>query len=146
MFWQILQKTQTLEFLRKEIWFYLFSSSSNFKLIFHSKIYMYPCNVSFLNKNCQRHTKNFLYFEIWYFTCNCISDLLTITYICHVLYSHLQFSGFVLNEKFQRNASKFAIFYIYENPKLLFPFFISCYFIFSLMNALVYVEIDQVIH
>ena len=31
---------------------------------------------------------------------------------------------------FQRNASKFAIFCIYENPKLLFPFFISCYFIF----------------
>ena len=30
----------------------------------------------------------------------------------------------------QRNASKFAIFYIFENPKLLFPFFISCYFIF----------------
>ena len=24
----------------------------------------------------------------------------------------------------QRNASKFAIFYVYENPKLLFPFFI----------------------
>ena len=42
----------------------------------------------------------------------------------------LPISGFVLDEKFQRNASKFAIFYIYENPKLLFPFFISCYFIF----------------
>ena len=40
-------------------------------------------------------------------------------------------SEFVLNEKFQRIASKFAIFYIYENPKLLFPFFILCYFIFS---------------
>ena len=33
--------------------------------------------------------------------------------------------------------------YIYENPKLLFPFFISCYFIISLINALVYVDIDQ---
>ena len=33
---------------------------------------------------------------------------------------------FVLNEMFQRNALKFAIFYVpYENPKLLFPFFIS---------------------
>ena len=42
----------------------------------------------------------------------------------------LPISEFVLDEKFQRNASKFAIFYIYENPKLLFPFFISCYFIF----------------
>ena len=39
-------------------------------------------------------------------------------------------SGFVLHENFQR----------YENPKLLFPFFISCYFIFPLINALVYVE------
>ena len=33
--------------------------------------------------------------------------------------------------EFQRNASKFAIYYIYENPKLLFPFFISCYLAFS---------------
>ena len=37
---------------------------------------------------------------------------------------------FVLDEKFQQNASKVAIFYIYENPKMLFPFFILCYFIF----------------
>ena len=29
---------------------------------------------------------------------------------------------FMLDEKFQRNTSKFAIFYIYKNPKLLFPF------------------------
>ena len=36
---------------------------------------------------------------------------------------------FMLDEMFQRNASKFAIFYIYENPKL---FFISCYIIYSL--------------
>ena len=40
---------------------------------------------------------------------------------------------FVLDKKFQRNASKFTIFYIYENPKLLFPVLISCYFI-SLPN------------
>ena len=58
----------------------------------------------------------------------------------------LPISEFVLDEKFQRNTSKFAIFYIYENPKLLFPFFISCYFIFPLINALVYVNIDQGIH
>ena len=38
--------------------------------------------------------------------------------------SLLPISGFVLDEKFQQNASKFAIFDIYENPKLLFPFFI----------------------
>ena len=34
---------------------------------------------------------------------------------------------FMLDEKFQWNASKFAIFYMYKNPKLLFPFFISEY-------------------
>ena len=33
---------------------------------------------------------------------------------------------FILDEMTRRNASKFAIFYIYENPKFLFPFFISC--------------------
>ena len=37
-------------------------------------------------------------------------------------------SGFVLDEKFQRNASKFAIFYIYENSKLLFPFRATLFF------------------
>ena len=39
-------------------------------------------------------------------------------------------SGFVVKLIVLRNASKFAIFYIYENTKLLFPIFISCYFIF----------------
>ena len=38
-------------------------------------------------------------------------------------------SGFVLDKMFQRNASNFAIFYMYEKPKLLFPLFTSCYFI-----------------
>ena len=37
---------------------------------------------------------------------------------------------FMLDEMTRQNASKFAIFYIYENPKLLFPFFNSCYVIF----------------
>ena len=46
----------------------------------------------------------------------------------------------MLDEMPQGNASKFVIFYTYENPKLLFPFFISCIFISSLMNALVYVD------
>ena len=50
----------------------------------------------------------------------------------------LLISGFVNNKKFQPNALKFAIFFliyatlVYENPKLLS----------SLMNALVYVNID----
>ena len=30
---------------------------------------------------------------------------------------------FMLDEMTRRNASKFAIFYIHKNPKLLFPFF-----------------------
>ena len=51
---------------------------------------------------------------------------------------------FVLDEKFQQNASKFGIFYTYENPNFVCP--ISCYFTISLMNALVYVDIDQGIH
>ena len=44
--------------------------------------------------------------------------------------SLLQISEFVLDKKLQQNASKFAIFYIFENPKVLFLLFISCYFIF----------------
>ena len=42
---------------------------------------------------------------------------------------------FALNEMFQRNASKFAISYAYENPHS-FLFFISCNFTF-------YLNIDQ---
>ena len=60
-------------------------------------------------------------------------------YVTHV--PLLPISGFVLDKKFQRNASKFVISYTYENTKLIFPFFISCYFIIPLMNALVYVNI-----
>ena len=50
---------------------------------------------------------------------------------------------FMRNLMPQRNASKFAIFYICK-PKIAFS--ISCYFIFPLMNARVYGEIDQGIH
>ena len=42
----------------------------------------------------------------------------------------------MIDEMTHRNASKFAI-HIYENPNLLFLFFILCYFTFSLRNALV---------
>ena len=51
---------------------------------------------------------------------------------------------FALNEMFQGNASKFAIFYIgvYENPKFSF----RATLLFPLMNALVYVDIDQGIY
>ena len=64
----------------------------------------------------------------------------------YVLTTLLRNKKFMLDEMTRQNASKFAIFYIYENPNLLFPFFISCYFSFSLMNAQVYVQIDQSIH
>ena len=37
---------------------------------------------------------------------------------------------FMLDEMTKRNALKFAIFYIYENPNLLFSFFNSSYFIY----------------
>ena len=49
----------------------------------------------------------------------------------------------MLDEMTQQHASKIAIFDVYENPKLLFPFLILCYFVFPLMNALVYVDIGQ---
>ena len=49
--------------------------------------------------------------------------------------SLLPISGFVFNKKFQRNTSTFAIFYIYENPKLHFSF--RAWTLFSFMNALV---------
>ena len=56
----------------------------------------------------------------------------------HLLHT-LQKKKFMLDEMFQRNASKFAIFLEYENPRNFFRFsfhfisfhFISCYFIFS---------------
>ena len=50
---------------------------------------------------------------------------------------------FVLDEKFQRNSSKFST---YENPKLLLPFFNFVLLYFFLKNALSYVDIDQGIH
>ena len=50
---------------------------------------------------------------------------------------------FMLDEMTWRNASKFAIFLEYKNQHSFFSFFISCYLIFSLMNSLVYFNIDQ---
>ena len=51
----------------------------------------------------------------------------------------------MLDDTTQQNGSKFAIFYIYENPKMLFTLFISFHvttllYFFPLMNALVYVK------
>ena len=46
-----------------------------------------------------------------------------------------RYKKFMLDEMTRQNASKFAIFYVvlYKYPKLLFPFFISHYFIFFLV-------------
>ena len=41
---------------------------------------------------------------------------------------------FMLDEMTYQNASKFAIFLVYENPHIFFTFVISCYLIFSLIN------------
>ena len=52
----------------------------------------------------------------------------------------------MLDEMFQQNALKFAIFLEYENPCSISSLFISCYLFFPLMNALIYVNINQGIH
>ena len=51
----------------------------------------------------------------------------------------------MLDEMTYRNASKFVIFLEYENPSVFFFLFRATLFL-SLMNALVYVNIDQGIH
>ena len=53
---------------------------------------------------------------------------------------------FEINFFVRQNASKFAIFIEKENPLSFFSFFISSNFEFYLMNALVYVDVDQGIH
>ena len=49
---------------------------------------------------------------------------------------------FVLDEKLPQNTSKFAILLEYENPRRFFRFSFRATLSFSLMNALVYVDID----
>ena len=53
---------------------------------------------------------------------------------------------FALNEMIQRNASKFAILLEYQNPHTFFRISFHATLIFPLMNAMVYVDIDQGIH
>ena len=52
----------------------------------------------------------------------------------------------MLDEMFQQNASKFAIFLENENSHSLFRFSFRATLFSPLMNALVYVDIDQGIH
>ena len=59
-------------------------------------------------------------------------------------YMEIRNKRFVLNEMFQQNPSKFAIFYVLEeNPCSFFRFSFHATLYFYLMNALVYVDIDQ---
>ena len=52
----------------------------------------------------------------------------------------------MLDEMTERNASRFAIFLEYENVRTFFHFSFHATLFFPLMNALVYVDIDQGIH
>ena len=53
----------------------------------------------------------------------------------------------MLDEKFQQNASKYALFYIYtKTQSCFFRFSFHATLFFFLMNTLVYVDIDQGIH
>ena len=56
--------------------------------------------------------------------------------------------NFLLDEIFQQNTSKFVPFFFLEYPDgfFYFVFHFVLYFMFSLMNALVYVKIGQGIH
>ena len=50
----------------------------------------------------------------------------------------------MIDEMFQRKASKFVIFLEYENQRIFFSFRVTLFP--PLMNALVYLDIDQGIH
>ena len=50
---------------------------------------------------------------------------------------------FMFDEMFQRNTSKFAIFLEYKNPRSFFRFSFRATLFFSLMHALVYVDIKK---
>ena len=66
----------------------------------------------------------------WWYTSKffTIFKFLEVLCIVHTLFRNKRFR---LDEMAQQNASKFAIFYIHENLKLPFPFFILYYFIFK---------------
>ena len=58
-------------------------------------------------------------------------DLLCFKYSwMYIILHSSQISGLCLNEMFQQNTSKFALFYVYENPCSFFLFFIFCNFTF----------------
>ena len=100
-----------------ETWFFLLERAINFNLSNLTKIS--DITLLYMREHVLYEMLNFCKNYLFLDTSSVYSTLLPI-------------SEFVLDENSQQNASKFARFYIYENPKLLFPFFISCYyFIFS---------------
>ena len=96
---------------------------------YYSVLYLFLVCLMF--KPRSRHTK-------WYdFFMTCIVHFKLAVFsksmlVCSSSSALFRKKRFMLDEKFQWNSSNFAIFQIYENSKLLFPFFTSC---FSLINA-----------
>ena len=82
-----------------------------------------------------RRTLMYTYVFAYYLKKNNESEIFEVSNI-----TLLPILRFLLDEKFQRNASKFAIFYIYENPSSFFRFSFRATLYIYLMNALVYVK------
>ena len=87
---------------------------------------------SLINGNLMRvHKENSGIFLLFCTHPMCITtSLMVIAILFRITYPLFRKSGCEIKLIVQRNASKFAVFYIYENSKLIFPFFISCYFTF----------------
>ena len=96
-----------------------------------------------VKKNVIDHRHSYMFFSAGRFQ-NPDANPIYLQTGLHHLQTLFRNKKFILNSLPQRNASKFAIFYEYENPKLLFPFHATLFF--SLMNALVYDDKDQGIH
>ena len=63
------------------------------------------------------------------------------------MYNHsFQFQGLCWTKISRETLQNLPYFMYTKTQYLPFPFFISCYFTFFLMNILVYVDIDQGIH
>ena len=87
-------------------------------------------------------TPNFLHIckhLTWFVKKNHISTIGKHKITClHALFRNKKF---MLDEMTRQNASKFVIFYINENTKLFFLFFLSCYIIFPLF----YVDVHRIL-
>ena len=65
----------------------------------------------------------FNFFPVKYFLLGCFWFLMD--------YLHVGVCSFPSSFFISKSSFRQGVVYLYENPKLLFPFFISCYFIFS---------------